>query len=164
YDRSLFTREPARILLLRDDLRDVGREVALEVRQHQRFAPHLLRALRVLDRDRGERPERDQELEVVVREGVRRREVVHVEDADPRPSLPTRTVRSTPLSGSRSTSCCLDTSSEMSSSSSAFFAPRPSSHLAVTWRGDAPAGPAATPAGPPPDTLPGSGRTIVPPA
>src|SRR6266571_294173 len=79
-DRSLFTGEPARILLLRDDLRDVGREVALEVREHQRLAPHLLRALRVLDRHRGERPERDQELEVVVGEGVRRGEVVHVED------------------------------------------------------------------------------------
>src|SRR5204863_1997878 len=46
------------------------------------FAPHLLRALRVLDRDCGERAERDQELEVVVREGVRRGEVVHVEDAE----------------------------------------------------------------------------------
>src|SRR5437867_494799 len=68
HDRSLFTREPARILLLRDDLRDVGGEVALEVREHQGFAPHLLGALRVLDRHRRERAEGDEALEIVVGE------------------------------------------------------------------------------------------------
>ena len=81
HDGALLAGQSPRVLLLRDHLRDVGREVALEVRAHQRFAPNSLRELRVLDSHRREAAERDQELEIFIREGVARREVVDVEDA-----------------------------------------------------------------------------------
>src|SRR5207249_523486 len=68
------------------------------------------------------------------------------------------------LSSSRSSSCCVDRSLEISSSSSSFFSRSSSSDLAVTLRCDAPDGAAVTIAGTPPDTLTGNWRTIVPPA
>src|SRR5256885_12194525 len=43
-------------------------------------------------------------------------------------------VNSTTLSSSRSSSCCLDSSFEISSNSSSFFSRSPSSDLALTFR------------------------------
>src|SRR5215211_5439216 len=66
-------------LLLGDVGRHVGREVALEVGPDGGLAPDLLGVARVLDADGGEPAERHEKLQVFVRERVRGREVVHVE-------------------------------------------------------------------------------------
>ena len=51
---------------------ELRREVALEVAAHERLAPDALGELRVLDRDGGDAGERDEELEVLVGEAMRR--------------------------------------------------------------------------------------------
>ena len=68
--------------LLRDVGGDVGGEVALEIGPHRRLPPDLLRVAGILDADGGQPAERDQELQVLVRERVGCGEVVHVEQAE----------------------------------------------------------------------------------
>ena len=80
-DRPALAAQADDAVLLRDLGGDVGREVALEVGADQRLAPDLLGVAAVLDADGGEAAERDEELEVLVAEGVGRGEVVHVEQA-----------------------------------------------------------------------------------
>ena len=72
-------------------------------------------------------------------------------------------VKSTTLSSSRSSSCCLESSFEISSRSESFFSRRSSWDCAVTLRWDAPDGVESTIAGTPPEELTGSCRTMVPP-
>ena len=73
---------PDGALLLRDVGRDVGREVALEVRADGGLAADLLGVAGVLDADGREPAERDQELQVLVGEGVGGGQVVDVEQAE----------------------------------------------------------------------------------
>src|SRR5947209_2727657 len=72
-------------------------------------------------------------------------------------------VKSTTLSSSLSSSCCFDSSLEISSSSDSFFSRRSSSVGAVTLRCDVPDARSTTIAGTPPECFTGSWRTIVPP-
>ena len=73
-------------------------------------------------------------------------------------------VKCTTLSSGRSSSCCLDSSFEISSKSSSFFWRRSSSDGAETLRCDGPAGLSRTMAGTPPEFVTGSWRRIVLPA